>query len=53
LTCIHDADVDSPKHLPLAARIGGERLEVTDDWFEEGVLGLDRHCRRRPSWSAA
>jgi hypothetical protein len=38
----HGADAYSPKNLQLTTTIGGERFEVTDDWFEDGVLRLDK-----------
>jgi hypothetical protein len=38
----HGADAYSPKNLQLTTMIGGERFEVTDDWFEDGVLRLDK-----------
>jgi Family of unknown function (DUF6304) len=36
------ADVYNPKNLQLTTTIGGERFEVTDDWFEDGLLRLDK-----------
>jgi hypothetical protein len=43
LTCIQGRAPTSttPRTLQLTATIGGERFEVTDDWFEDGVLRLD------------
>jgi hypothetical protein len=38
----HGADVYNPKNLQLTTTIGGERFEVTDNWFEDGVLRLDK-----------
>ena len=38
----HGAEVYSPKNLQLAMTIRGERFEVTDDWFEDGVLALEK-----------
>ena len=38
----HGADVSNRKNLQLTTTIGGERFEVADDWFEDGVLRLDK-----------
>jgi hypothetical protein len=49
----HGADLHNPKNLQLATTIRGERFAVTDDWFEDGVLRLEKHCRQTSIWSAA
>jgi hypothetical protein len=33
--------VFNPKNLQLATTVRGQRFEVTDDWFEDGVLRLE------------
>jgi Family of unknown function (DUF6304) len=38
----HGAGLHNPKNLQLATTIRGERFEVTDDWFEDGVLRLEK-----------
>lgn len=38
----HGVDVYNSMNLQLTTTIGGERFEVTDDWFEDGVLRLDK-----------
>jgi hypothetical protein len=35
----------SPKNLRLSVVVAGQRFEVTDDWFEDGVLQLDQAVR--------
>jgi hypothetical protein len=36
----------SPKNLHLSLTVADQRCEVDDDWFEDGVLRLDRAARR-------
>jgi hypothetical protein len=38
----HGADPHNRRNLQLVTTIRGQRFEVTDDWFEEGVARLDQ-----------
>lgn len=37
-----ERQLPSPKNLHLALTVGGQRFDVDDNWFEDGVLRLDR-----------
>lgn len=35
-----------PKNLHLSLIVAGQRFDIADDWFEDGVLRLDKEARR-------